>query len=333
MDIESSSPQLLHTHCLIPRSAIPLGRESGRLPQFEQTWGGKALIDFLVPRAMLNSLVREHRTEARPRGIENGLGHLGSGQSCGVDISNRDVIKLTHDAVREFVQEIPAGMGDLGLDTRRKPLLACALSLSEALFKPTIPTGILDLLARREGGKFLQPQVNADAALKCSDWRVGKLHYNVEEPVTAPITAEVRSVLDLAFGERTGIENTEGVARKAECLALTFEVTAFERYPCKRLFAAIAQIGPPVLASGLGILLAHGINGTRVQSEFLGTSGSQDVEVEPTRPALIPFKRVLLGIVAVVPNVVHCADLLIQQTTQRLHSIAVSCDHCISIQA
>src|SRR2546430_4372012 len=25
-------------------------------------------------RAMLNSLVREHRTEARPRGIENGLG-------------------------------------------------------------------------------------------------------------------------------------------------------------------------------------------------------------------------------------------------------------------
>src|SRR3977135_3978288 len=70
--------------------------------------GGKALIDFLVPRAMLNSLVREHRTEARPRGIENGLGHLGSGQ----------------------------------------PLLACAPSLSEALFKPTIPTGILDLLAR-----------------------------------------------------------------------------------------------------------------------------------------------------------------------------------------
>jgi hypothetical protein len=232
--------------------------------------GRKALIDFLVPRAMLNSLVREHRTE------------------------------------------IPAGMGDLGLDARRKPLLARALSLSEALFKPTIPTGILDLLARREGGKFLQPQINADAALKCSDWRVGTLHYNVEEPVTAPITAEVRSVLDLAFGERTGIENTEGVARKAECLALTFEVTAFERYPCKRLFAAIAQVRPPVLASGL--------------------SGSQDVEVEPTRPALVPFKRALLGIVAVVPNVVHCADLLIQQTTQRLHSIAVSYDHCISVQ-
>lgn len=223
-------------------------------------------------------------------------------------------------------------MGDLGLDARRKPLLACALSLSEALFKPTIPTGILDLLSRREGGKFLQPQINADAALECSDWRVGKLHYNVEEPVTAPITAEVRSVLDLAFGERTGIENTEGVAREAECLARTFEVTALERYPCKRLFAAIAQIRPPVLASGLGILLAHGINGARVQSEFLGTSGSQDVEVESTRPALVPFKRVLLGIVAVVPNVVHCAALLIQQTTQRLHSIAVSYDHCISIQ-
>ncbi len=87
-----------------------------------------------------------------------------------------------------------------------------------------------------------------------------------------------------------------------------------------------------MLASGLGLLLAHGIDGAGVQSEFLGTSGSQDIEVESTRPALVPFKRVLLGIVAVVPNVVHCADLLIQQTTQRLHSIAVSYDHCISIQ-
>src|SRR3984893_1695338 len=104
---------------------------------------------------MLNSLVREHRTEARPRGIQNGLGHPGSGQSCGVDISNRDVIKLTHDAVRELVQKIPAGIGDLGLNARRKPLLACALSLSEALFKPTITPGILDRLARREGGTLL----------------------------------------------------------------------------------------------------------------------------------------------------------------------------------
>src|SRR5712691_3674335 len=77
--------------------------------------GREALIDFLVPRAMLNSLVRVPRTEARPRGIENGLGHLGPVQSCGIDISHRDVIKLPHDAVRELVQEIPAGMGDLGL--------------------------------------------------------------------------------------------------------------------------------------------------------------------------------------------------------------------------
>jgi len=209
----------------------------------------------------------------------------------------------------------------------------CALSLSKALFKPTIPTGILDLLARREGGKFLQPQINADAALKCSDWRVGKLHYNVEEPVTAPITAEVSSVLDLAIGERTGIEHTEGAACKAECLALTFEVTAFERYPCKRLFSPITQVRPPMLTSRLGILLAHGINGARVQSEFLGTSGSQDVEVKPTRPTLIPSKRVFLGIVAVVPNVVDRAALPVQQPTETLHAIAVNENHWTIIQA
>src|SRR5207245_9298462 len=130
--------------------------------------------------------VRERRTAARPRSIENGLGHPGPGQSGGVDISIRDVIKLTHDAVRELVQEVPARVRDPAVDLRGEPLLMCALSFSKALFKATIPTGILDLLARRERGKFLQPQINADAALECSDWRVGKLHSNAEEPVTAP---------------------------------------------------------------------------------------------------------------------------------------------------
>src|SRR5438552_4812184 len=101
---------------------------------------------------------------------------------------------------------------------------------------------------------------------------------------------------------------------------------------CESLLAAIAQVRPPVLTSGLGILLAHGINGARVQSEFLGTSGSQDVEVEPTGPALVPSKRVLLGIVAVVPNVVDRAALPVQQPTERLPAIAVNQNHWTIIQ-
>jgi hypothetical protein len=104
--------------------------------------GREALIDFLIPRAMLNSLVREHRTEARPRHIQNGLGHLCPSQSRSVEIAHCDVIKLAHDTVREFVQEIPARMGDLGVKLGAQALLPSPLRLTESLFESAIPTRI-----------------------------------------------------------------------------------------------------------------------------------------------------------------------------------------------
>ena len=294
--------------------------------------GRKALIDFLVPRAMLNSLVREHFTEARPRSIENGFGHPGPGQFCGIDIAHCDVVKLLHHAVRELVQKIPARMGDPGVDLSHQALLAGSLRLAKTPFEVSIPTGILNLLTCRESSKFLEPQIDSDAALKSSDCGVGKLDRNVKKPATAPIAAKVRAVPDLAFGKRAGMKHAESVTRKPKRLALALEVTAFQRNPRQRLFAAIAQVGTPVLRPRFGVLLTHGVDGTRVQSKFLGTSGGQDIQVKPTGPTLIPFQRVFLGVVAIVPNVVNGAALPVQQSPERLHSIAVNQDHWIIIQ-
>jgi hypothetical protein len=36
--------------------------------------------------------------------------------------------------------------------------------------------------------------------------------------------------------------------------------------------------------AGLGVLFAHGIDGARVQGQFLATSGYQAIQIEPTRP-------------------------------------------------
>ena len=292
----------------------------------------KVLIYFLVPRAMLNSLVREHRTEARPGSIENRFGHPGPGQSCGIDIAHCDVVKLPHNAVRELVQEIPARMRDPGVNLSDQTPLAGSLCLAKTPFEVSIPTGIPDLLPRRESGKLLEPQIDSDAAFKSSDWCVSKLDGNVKKQATAPIAAKVRAVPDLAFGKRAGMKHAEGVTGKPKRLALALEITALQRNPGQRLIAAIAQVGTPVLRPRFGILLTHGVDGTRVQSKFLGTSGGQDVQVKPTRPTLIPFQRVFLGVVAIVPNVVDGAALPVQQPAERLDSIAVNQDHWIIIQ-
>jgi hypothetical protein len=304
----------------------------GKASTIRADLGGKALIDFLVPRAMPNGLVREHCTEARPRSIENRLGHPGSGQSCGSDVADRNKVKLPHDAVREFVQEIPAGISDLGVNLGGQAFLACSLRVRQLLLKASIPAGVVDRLACREDGKVFQPQINADAALRWSGSWLGNFDHYVQEPVTASIAAEVRSIFDLAWRKRARMEHSEGVACKTKGFAFTLEVTALQWHPCKRISSAIAQVCSTVLRPRVGVLLAHGVNSSRVQPQLFATPDRQPIEVKPTRPTFIPFKRVPLGIVAVVPHIVDRAALLVQHAMQGFHSIAVNQDHCIIIQ-
>ena len=230
------------------------------------------------------------------------------------------------------MQEIPARMRDPGVNLSDQAPLAGSLCLAKTPFEVSIATGIPDLLTRRESGKLLEPQIDSDAAFKSSDWCVSKLDSNVKKPATAPIAAKVRAVPDLAFGKRARMKHAEGVTGKPKRLALALEITAFQRNPGQRLIAAIAQVGKPLLRPRFGVLLTHGVDGTRVQSKFLGTSGGQDVQVKSTRPTLIPFQRVFLGVVAIVPNVVNGAALPVQQPAERLDSIAVNQDHWIIIQ-
>lgn len=93
--------------------------------------GGESFLDFLIPRAMLNSLVREHLTESRPAGIEDGLRHAGPGKSCGGDVTDRDLIKLPHDAARELVQKVAPRAADARVEVAGLAKLARALRLAQ----------------------------------------------------------------------------------------------------------------------------------------------------------------------------------------------------------
>jgi hypothetical protein len=294
--------------------------------------GGKALVDFLIPRAMLNSLVREHCTEVRPRSIKNGLGHVGFGQACGVDIANRNIVKVPHDSVREFVQEVLAATVDLGVNLGDSAFLARSLRLAQSVLKRPVPVGILNFLACRKRSELFQPQINADKALERSQGGIAKLDCDIQEPTSASVTAEVRRVRDLALRQLARVEHPESIARKPKRIALTFEVTAFQGNPCERLPAAIAQVWPTTLISRLRVLLTYGVNRPRMQSKFVGTPCGQAIQVEPARPTLIPLECVLLALVAIVPNVVHSAALIVEQSAQRLDSITVDQNHCINIQ-
>ena len=131
--------------------------------------------------------------------------------------------------------------------------------------------------------------------------------------MAACIAGEAGSVLDLAFWQPPGMEYSKGVSSEAKACPLSLEVTTFQGHPAQRLLAAPAQERAFLLLTGFGVLLANGIDRPTVQREFLATSSGQLSEIETGRPTLIPLQRVLLSVVAEIPDKIAGARLRIQQ--------------------
>jgi hypothetical protein len=74
-------------------------------------------------------------------------------------------------------------------------------------------------------------------------------------------------------------------------------------------------------------LFADGIEGARVQGEFLATSRGQPIEVKAARPALIPLQGVPLGIITEIPDEVTGTRLPVKQSRQRLDAVAIDQHH------
>ena len=286
--------------------------------------GGKRFIHFFIPCAIRNRLVRKHRFEGMPRCVVNAFRHLGLGEFSAADIANSDVIESPHDVRTGLVQEVLPGVGDLGVNLRRQSFLSGPLRLSQFFFKLPKASGMLDLLAVGQGGKVFKAQVNSNAAHRFSGFSVRNINDDVQEPIAAPVLAEAGAVLDLAFRQGPGIEYAKCVTGESERIAVAFQVPTFEWHPAQRPLAAIAQVRALELISRLGVLRGNGIDGAGMDAKFLAATRGQLVKIEPGRPPLTPLERVLLRVVAEVPDAGNRPRLLVQQAVQRLHTVAVN---------
>ncbi|MBT9137088.1 MAG: hypothetical protein DDT34_02175 [Firmicutes bacterium] len=114
---------------------------------------------------------------------------------------------------------------------------------------------------------------------------------------------------------------------ETERIALTLQMASSERHPPEGFLAAIAQVGLLFLRTRRCILLANLRDRVGMNTKLLAAASRELVQVEASGPALVPLERMFLGFVAVVPDVVDCPGLLVQQSVQRLHPVAVSKNH------
>ena len=286
--------------------------------------GRKRFIHFFIPCAIRNRLVRKHLFEGMPARVQDAFSHAGFGEFRGRHIADHDVIKVTHDLRGSLVQKVCAAVRNLGVDFGNLPLLSGTLRDSKALFEFPIVARMLDFLPVGQRSEVSKTKINADTANRLSFRNVRDFDNDVQKPVAAPILAEAGSVLDLAFRQGAGIEHAECVAGEPEGVALALQVASLERHPAKRALAAIAKERAVELLARLGVLLAHRVDGSGVQSKLLAAACCELVQVEPSGPSLAPFERVFLRIVAEIKDVGNRPRLLVQQAVQRLHTVAVN---------
>lgn len=286
--------------------------------------GGKRFIHFFVPCAIRNRLVRKHRFEGMPGCVVNAFRHPGLGEFPAADIAHSDVVESPHDVRAGFVQEVPPSVGNLGVNLRCQPFLSGPLRLRQFFFKLPETPGTLDLLASGQRSQIGKPQVDAYATHRLPPLDSRNLDHNVQEPIASPVLAEAGSILDLAFRQGSGIEHAERVASETESIAMAFQIPALERNPAKRTLAPVAKEWAIELLARLRVLLAHSIDRAGVDAKFLAATGRQDVQIKPCRPLLAPLERMLLRVITEVPDEIYRSRLLVQQTIQRLHAVAVN---------
>ena len=306
----------------------PTFRTAGGIAPTARTYlGCESFTDFFIPRAFSNGFVREHCSEARPRCIKDRLCHLGFGKPGGINIPYCNVIKLSNDACRKFVEVVSTRIGDLGVYGLDQAFFTRTLGLTKFFFKFSVMALIGDFFASRQCGKVFQAKINSNGFQGSFYSTILNLDHDIQKPVAAPVTTEIGSIFDLPVRERSGIEYAEGVSCKAESASLTVQVASFERNPPKRLFPTPPQEWFFVLTSGLRVLFANGIDRAGMDTKFFGCASSQLVEIKACRPFFTPFEGLLLNIVTVVPYEIDSTRLAIENTRKRFYAIAIGEDH------
>jgi hypothetical protein len=64
-----------------------------------------------------------------------------------------------------------------------------------------------------------------------------------------------------------------------------------------------------------------------VSEEFIAALGGQPIEVKAARPALVPFERLQLRVVAEIPHKVACARMAFEQPGQRFDVVPIDQQH------
>lgn len=261
---------------------------------------------------MLNSLVRQLISEGRPASIKNRLCHAGFGESGCVYITHSNVVELSHYAMRELMYEVASTVDNFRVQTFCQTILIGPLRFTKTIFKMPVVAWVLNLFASREGGKFLEAEVNPDTIAYFSRAIRIDLNNQVQVPVTTRVPGKIGAVAYLPIRELPTIEHPESAAMETEALPVPLNMPTLKWNPPKGFLATKSEIRTFFLGSRYDVLRANSGYRRGMQTKLLAAPGSKADQVEGGVPLATITKGVFLPFVAIVPHEVYRAGLLVQ---------------------
>ena len=291
---------------------------------------GKHLINLDAFGSVPHGFIAELMSKLRPASVEYVLAKASSGKPFDIDLTDAYASVLTNEPCRNLVQEMPAAMGDLGMDSSQAPRPASPLGNGEFCGVLAEVPGITDFLSAGKHGQFLQSQVDANLSAT-TIIKLPKLYLDVKVPSSSSVPGETPA-LDTSLERPRQPKPVSALAKNNRVAPYVDRTPALEGNPAKTFSAAPS--GPPLAdISGKSELLANGIHGIRVQAQVARSATSELEQVKKCWPALVVPSSSFLSLSAKVPDRVNCSRLDIKRLAAAFDPVAIRQEHyCILTQ-
>ena len=292
--------------------------------------GGEALINLDAISAVPDGFVAELGSKLRPTGIEHGLSEAGSGKSGSVDVTDAYASVLAHEPRRELVQEMLAGMGDLGVKNPYSALTAGPLRKGELLSVARELPRVTYLFSGGKAHQMLETQVDSDLP-GAAVFALCDLEREIEIPAATRILREAAAV-NLAIEGSAEPQSVAALQKDRRIAIHTDCAGRLERDPTERFAPAPSTTASVTIARSCK-LLTDRLYGIRVQPEFTRDAVSEADQIVSARPTSVPTFGGSLRVAAEVPYEVNGACLRIECSRATFDAISASQNHLYRLTA
>lgn len=280
---------------------------------FRTSLGSKLFRHFDIFSPVRNRFITELVSQHRPSGVVYGLGKIGFRKARRANVPYYDLVKIPHYPGGNFMKMVAPLGCDFHLNLGNLPFLFRPLRFSETFLRSPVISRGSDSLPGGENGQIFQSQIYAHLPRGFAPSGFWDINDQIDIPTSRSVLREIGAIANLrAFGYRAREPDVIIFFVKPKSPIRDLNIAAPKRNPAKIFSSTKANKWPVKLSTRTLVSFTYPVQRGGQYAKLLSASGNKLLKIVSRGPSLAPFKGMLLGIVAKIPNKIYRARLLVQ---------------------